>query len=411
MEIKYSMSNSSNKTLCLFTKHYPFGIGEDYVHNELKVISKLFPKIYVFPIDSTGELRKTEHNVEVVTIPKLQKKDRLRYLFRHLQVIIKLFLYELFFNKKRFKILQNLPLYLDLTIINSHRYSHLKSFIKEKENKHLIFYSFWMHNWVTVLSMLHSQKKISKFINRVNGFDFREQMATNNFIFPRQFQLTHTAKVIAVSKFALNTIKSNYPKYKNKFYYSPLGVFDKGINPTSPNNHFQIVSCSILNPIKRVHLIPQILKLQTKNIHWIHFGDGVERSLIEKHCKDFPENITYEIKGYVKNDTVLNYYKTKHVDLFIQLSETEGGVPVSIQEAISFGIPILGSNAGGIPETINKNGWLIEVDASIQEMSNTLDNIIKIENLENKRKASRKLFFAEFEAVKNHTEFSNLHLK
>lgn len=405
------MRNSSNKTLCLFTHRYPFGVGEDYIHNELKVISKLFSKIYIFPIDSTGEQKETGTNIEVITTPSFNKKNRLKLFFHHLQIITKLFLHELLFNKNRITIIKKLPLYLDLTIINTHLYSYLKPFIKKKENENLIFYSFWMHDWATVISMLHSKKIINKFICRVNGFDFREEMAPNNFIFPRQFQLAHTDKVIAVSKFALDTIKSNYPKYKNKFYFSPLGVFDKGVNPSSTNNiPFQIVSCSTLTPIKRVHLIPQILKLQTESIHWIHFGDGNERSLIEKYCEDLPKNITYEIKGFVKNDEILNYYKTKHVDLFILLSQTEGGVPVSIQEAISFGIPILGSNAGGIPETINKNGWLIEVDASIPEISNTLNQVIKDQTIGKKRIASRKLFLSNFDAVKNHTEFFNTHL-
>lgn len=403
---------TSNKTLCLFTHHYPFGTGEDYVHNELKVISKIFPKIYVFPIEASGESRKVEHNIEVITTAKFNKGYRLQYFLHHFKIVSKLFLYELAFNTNRISILKNILLYLDLTIINLHYYSNLKSFLKSRKLDNLIYYSFWMHDWATVLSMLHSQKAINKFITRVNGFDFREQMAFNNFIFPRQFQLAHTEKVIAVSKFALDTIKSNYPKYKKKFYYSPLGVFDKGINPTSINNNsFQIVSCSTLTPIKRVHLIPQILKLQSKNIHWIHFGDGNERTRIEKYCKEFPKNITYEIRGFVKNDEVLNYYKTKHVDLFVQLSETEGGVPVSIQEAISFGIPILGSNAGGIPETINKNGWLVEVEASIENMSKILNNIIKQKNIENERLASRKLFLEEFNAIRNHTEFFEKHLR
>lgn len=48
--------------------------------------------------------------------------------------------------------------------------------------------------------------------------------------------------------------------------------------------------------------------------------------------------------------------------MFIHLTETEGGVPVCISEATSFGIAVIGTDVCGVPEIVNnQTGFLITV--------------------------------------------------
>ncbi len=108
------------------------------------------------------------------------------------------------------------------------------------------------------------------------------------------------------------------------------------------------------------------------------------------------KNIIWELKGATPNHEILEYYKNIHVDLFIQLSRTEGGVPVSMQEAASFGIPLLGTNTGGIPEIIKENGWLVDVSASAQEISKIINNIIDQKHLLFELRNNSKNFFKIF---------------
>ena len=59
-------------------------------------------------------------------------------------------------------------------------------------------------------------------------------------------------------------------------------------------------------------------------------------------------DVTYTFKGNTDKKLILYYYRAEQVDVFINTSDSEG-VPVSIMEAMSYGIPcisrIVGSNA------------------------------------------------------------------
>jgi glycosyltransferase involved in cell wall biosynthesis len=74
----------------------------------------------------------------------------------------------------------------------------------------------------------------------------------------------------------------------------------------------------------------------------------------------FPVNISSHLLGYVPNQEILRYYKEHPVDVFVNVSETEGGAPVAIQEAASCGIPVVATSVGGNPEIVSaKNGILL----------------------------------------------------
>src|SRR5690554_1577533 len=208
----------------------------------------------------------------------------------------------------------------------------------------------------------------------------------------------HVNKVIAVSNYAFNKICSLYPKHINKFGICKLGVFDHGVNPKAKSKKFHIISCSLLTDIKRVEEIPIILKEIKHLVHWVHFGNGAYWEIVKDACKKLPPNITYELKGLTDNSSVINYYIENRVDLFIQLSKIEGGVPVSIQEAASFGIPILATNVGGIPEIVNsKTGWLIDENYDTNDTAKIINDIIaKPSLLLKKSRAIREHFFEHF---------------
>ena len=48
----------------------------------------------------------------------------------------------------------------------------------------------------------------------------------------------------------------------------------------------------------------------------------------------FSSNVTGYFPGHIPNQDVMRHYKEKPVDVFVNLRSTEGGAPISIQEAI-----------------------------------------------------------------------------
>ncbi|NCO54621.1 MAG: glycosyltransferase, partial [Bacteroidetes bacterium] len=64
------------------------------------------------------------------------------------------------------------------------------------------------------------------------------------------------------------------------------------------------------------------------------------------------------------------------VDLFINVSESEG-IPVSIMEALSAGIPVIATNVGGTNEIVNNDvGFLIDKEFEINTAVNIINNYL-----------------------------------
>jgi colanic acid/amylovoran biosynthesis glycosyltransferase len=152
---------------------------------------------------------------------------------------------------------------------------------------------------------------------------------------------------------------------------SRLGVDYKGRNPDPADYEpINVVSCSNLIGLKRVHLIIEALSLVTDiNVKWIHFGDGHLLDEIKENAAKLAPNIEVDLKGRVSNKEVLEFYRTNPIDLFINVSETEG-VPVSIMEALSFGIPCFATDVGGTAEILEEiGGKLVSKEFEIDELS------------------------------------------
>ena len=81
------------------------------------------------------------------------------------------------------------------------------------------------------------------------------------------------------------------------------------------------------------------------------------------------------MRGSVEHSKILEYYRDNGANLFILVSRTEG-VPVSIMEAFSYGIPVIATNVGGVSEMFRNCpvGYLID---AVQTPETLKDYIVK----------------------------------
>ena len=104
---------------------------------------------------------------------------------------------------------------------------------------------------------------------------------------------------------------------------------------------------------------------------------------------------------------MFDFYKNNYVDLFINTSKSEG-LPVSLMEATSFGIPIMAPNVGGIKEIVTKEtGILFEPNKEIEQLANyivELNNKTRIFN----RDVIRKFWEINYSAEINYRQFLKL---
>ena len=75
--------------------------------------------------------------------------------------------------------------------------------------------------------------------------------------------------------------------------------------------------------------------------------------------------------GYVPNVEIMQFMEESNVDVFINLSTSEG-VPVSIMEAQSYGIPVIATNVGGTGEIIDKDNGILLSHAPHSKMLSLL---------------------------------------
>ncbi len=95
-----------------------------------------------------------------------------------------------------------------------------------------------------------------------------------------------------------------------------------------------------------------------------------------------------KIMGTMKKDEIINWYRT--IDIYIQPSKQEG-LPRSVIEAMSQGVPCLGSNVAGIPELLDESCLLHLND--FKQMIEAIENLINEDNL--KKQAIRNFKIAK----------------
>ena len=112
--------------------------------------------------------------------------------------------------------------------------------------------------------------------------------------------------------------------------------------------------------------------------------------------------IKYCFRGNIANYDIQNYYHDNWIDCFITTSSTEG-LPVSIMEAMSYGIPIIATNVGGISELVDNNGVLLQSNPNEKDICDALIKLIDSEEttINQMRINSFDLWEKSFDATKN----------
>ena len=126
-------------------------------------------------------------------------------------------------------------------------------------------------------------------------------------------------------------------------------------------------------------LIRALSLINETNIHWTHIGDGVLFNDLREMSKYLPSNITVSWLGSLPNSEVHAFYANHAIDLAMNLSTTEG-IPVSLVEALSYGIPIIATDVGGNSEVCDSHvGFLLSLDPSPEEVKNAIELFLSFE--------------------------------
>lgn len=395
------------KILFLITNNYPFGNGETFIENEINYLSSSFIKIYIISINFKSlTLRNVPDNCSVYRINLRSIKNIFKYIFKnqdfnYIKDFFKNFNIDVKFLKNMF-LFQYIAKLIEIKTRE----------IIEKEDlnkKEIIFYSYWFKEGAYAGINLKRKNIINKVISRAHGYDI---------FFERGYQplkneiLKELDGLYPACEASEKYLKKYYNEFEKKIKYSHLGIINKNnFTLKKKNENINIVSCSNLIPLKRVNLIIEALaRIEVKKlkIKWTHLGDGIEKIRLEELAKEKLKKVKYQFLGHMNNEKVLQYYLENNINLFIHMSSTEGGTPVSMMEVQSFGIPIIATNVGGIPEIVNeKTGILLSEDPEIEEIVAAIKKMINLsdEVYEEYQKNSYENWKNNFNAEKNYLDF------
>ena len=173
---------------------------------------------------------------------------------------------------------------------------------------------------------------------------------------------------------------------KQRYIVNRLGVEDfENSGHYSNDGVFRILSCSRMVPLKRVPMLAEVFSQWSGcKIEWTHIGNGDEFDIVKRIVNNESQNRDSEciLLGNLPHEKVIEYYKNNKIDVFINISQYEG-LPVAIMEALSFGVPIIATNAGGTAELVNEeNGILLDTNVTKQTIDSAVRKIISLNHEE-----------------------------
>lgn len=246
----------------------------------------------------------------------------------------------------------------------------------------VVAYAFWGMGGGQALPWLRG---VRRRVARVHGYDLYEERAASGYLPARPFYYGRADRILTISEHGRAYLLDRLPALDraDTVRLSRLGVAGPAalVRPVRGEG-LVVVSCSTISALKRVPLILDAVaafaRADGRPIEWVHFGDGPEHEAVAARTADLPENLTVTLRGSTPNSDILAFYAARRVDVFVNLSTTEG-VPVSIMEAISYDIPVVATRVGGTPEIVGEEhgtGRLVAADPGAEEVAGALAAVV-----------------------------------
>lgn len=278
-------------------------------------------------------------------------------------------------------------------------------------NENIIFYSYW-YFWKCFAITNHKKDYPNiKIVSRTHEYDLYTVSIPSGYQ-PFKYEMDKNLdKLVFIAEHGMDYYLKRYGfEMSDKYCLYHLGTKDYGLSPYTESDTVNVVSCSSVIPRKRVEKIVEALSIiDNVKINWIHFGTGDSFESLKALATEklsSKENISYCLKGYTKHEEIMEYYKTNSVDAFIMAAVSEGN-PVSVIEAMSFGIPVISANICNMPYLVNGNGYLVSKNIMADELSDAIINlsVLESENRNSLRNMSRKLWEENYREEINNQRF------
>ncbi|MTK65005.1 MAG: glycosyltransferase family 4 protein [Methanobacterium sp.] len=208
-----------------------------------------------------------------------------------------------------------------------------------------------------------------------------------------KFLLRGSSNIITISN-ATYEACLNIGLSESKLDIIPFGVdtsFYKPLSVIKDEESFQILSVGYLIERKGfIYLISSIKEVlkEHKNIKLKIVGSGPQEQQIKDHISKLKLEDHVEIHGNITDEELLNMYNSSNLFILPSIVDSQGnteGLGVVLIEAMACGLPVIGSNIGGITDIIQdgENGLLVN-QKDVFGLSKSIIKLIENPNLREK---------------------------
>lgn len=400
--------------LVLFTASYPYvtGAEQNFLEVEMQHLSKSFDRVILVPEKRGGERSDIPKRVEVEDgyADYMRSRTPMSTFFNgglsalvYKEIVLRPFIL--------FR-----PAYLERLLLFASQAEMTRKWVAawiRKQNintNDCLFYTYWFDQAAMGIGLLKRSFPDIKLVSRAHGYDIYEERRIPPYWPCRKAALSSVDFLFPDSDAGTNYLKDKFPQFISRMETARLGILDSGIiTNSSSDGIYRIISCSRMVPVKRLDLIMQGIiaaakRRPSQKFEWCHFGTGPLQADLEMELKELPENVIVRFAGYSTQPNLFNYYRENPVDVFMNVSVSEG-TSVAIMEAVSCGIPVIATGVGGNTEIVSeRNGHILSANPTADEVAAAL--LQHWDAPGERRVASRMIWQEQYNAGKNFSIFT-----
>ena len=268
-------------------------------------------------------------------------------------------------------------------------------------------YSFWLYDTAHMAVWAKQAYPCARAVARAHGYDLYRDRSGVGYLPCRELLLDKLDALLPCSEDGAETLRREYPSFAGKVTRAYLGTRDlPDLSGEPKGDPFRVVSCSRAVPVKRLPLLRDamaVLDAEGARILWTHYGDGPDLAAVRDGVAGF-SSVRAEFPGNVPNAELLGIYASRHIDLFVNASVSEG-LPISIMEASGHGVPVVATDVGGTSEIVRDgaSGALVPegVDAAGLAVAIRYFYDMDSEVLAGYRRAARRSWVESFQTKEN----------
>ena len=416
---------SINRCLILLSTGFPYGADEPFLESELPCLADKFDKIFIFAVDAppgSPATRPLPPNAQSFPLARYGKKvSRALDLAR---AAVRPPMNDGAYRQERREVASGFKQRLFLAYFETRsiriaaRCRSILDGLGLDGFDAVVIYSYWLFVTARAGSLLAEALKprfgTLHLYSRAHGYDIYDFRNALGYLPMRGCLLGAADAVFPCSGHGSRYLSEKYPAFSGKIRTSYLGTPDYGSGPANPEGVFHIVSCSRLVALKRVERILSslaLLKNSGLKLQWTHIGGGKSLENLKKRAASSLGFMQCRFTGALPNSGVSEFYAGNPVSLFVNVSSSEG-LPVSIMEAASFGIPAVATDVGGTSAIVLDavTGKLLSPDFSDADLAAAIEDFMEMPaaDYEAMRARTRAAWQEKFDAAANYTAFGNL---